>query len=97
MTLLENSIGNRIAAVSLWLGLIAIIGIFVWEFVLPRTIKEGFEDSLGVSIGNSAYWTRWFPRRGDIGPNADAEDGGYLRDIRYFNGFADVQDRKSVV
>jgi hypothetical protein len=46
---------------------------------------------MGVQIGASPFWTRWFPRRGDIGPSADAEDGGYLRDTRYFNGFADVQ------
>ncbi|NBR60123.1 MAG: hypothetical protein EBT86_00465 [Actinobacteria bacterium] len=91
MTFQEHSIGSRLIAISMWIGLISILGIFIWEFLIPTSIKEGFEDSLGVSIGNSAYWTRWFPRRGDVGPNVDAEDRGYLRDIRYFNGFTDVQ------
>ena len=89
--LLEHSIGNRLVSISLWIGMLSLLAILIWEFLLPGSIKEGFEDSLGVSIGNSAYWTRWFPRRGDIGPNVDAEDSGFIRDIRYFNGFTDVQ------
>lgn len=84
-------LGFRISTIALWMGLIGILIILTWELLLPKNIREGFENSVGVSIGNSAYWTRWFPKRGDVGPNIDAEDSGYLRDIRYFNGFADVQ------
>jgi hypothetical protein len=50
---------------------------------------EGFNGL--VSVGDGAFWSKWIPRRGDIGLNPTEEEGGYTRDIRYFAGYTDVQ------
>ena len=77
--------------ISLWCGVILLLAIFIWEIVIPKTVREGFENSIGMGVADSAFWARWFPRRGDIGPGSTFEDGGYLRDIRYYNNYADIQ------
>ena len=70
-----------------WASLIAICLIIVLER-LPRRYTEGFESGL-VGLGNSKFWAKLVPRRGDVGP--DAEQDGFTRDDRYFKGYADVQ------
>lgn len=80
----------NITIIALWITLIVVILILLYEFILPSKIREGFENEL-ISIGDSTYWSKWFPRRGDISTNTDTEQSGFRRDIRYFNGYADVQ------
>jgi len=73
----------------LWLGIILLLTVVVLEWWKPKLITEGFASL--VSVGDSAFWARWMPRRGDVGPNPTDEQAGYIRDIRYFAGFTDVQ------
>jgi Concanavalin A-like lectin/glucanases superfamily len=73
----------------LWIGLILLIAIAVIEVWKPQLINEGFADL--VSVGDSAFWAKWLPRRGDVGFNPTEEQSGYIRDIRYFAGYTDVQ------
>jgi hypothetical protein len=73
----------------LWIGLIILIAIAVIELWKPEIINEGFSNL--VSVGDTAFWAKWLPRRGDVGLNATEEQGGYIRDIRYFAGYTDVQ------
>ena len=73
----------------LWIGLLILILITVIEILKPRIIYEGFNNL--VSIGDSAFWAKWVPRRGDVGLNPTDEESGYIRDIRYFSGYTDVQ------
>ena len=75
--------------VALWITLVLLIAIAVVEFWKPALINEGFANL--ISVGDSAFWIKWMPRRGDVGPNPTEEQAGYLRDIRYFSGYTDVQ------
>ena len=75
----------------LWVGVILLLSLLVIDLWRPRwaqQVKEGFEN--WVSVGNSPFWTQWMPRRGDISLDIKEEDG-YLRETRYFAGYADVQ------
>lgn len=87
----ESVQGKEIISIFLWIGLIGIILILTWEVFLPSSLRESFENEIGTSVGDSKYWARWFPKRGDVGPANDEEDGGYIRLTRYFHDFADVQ------
>ena len=73
----------------LWIGLIILIAIAVIELWKPEIINEGFANL--ISVGDSLLWAKWLPRRGDVGINPTEEQGGYIRDIRYFAGYTDVQ------
>ena len=73
----------------LWIGLIILIAIAIIELWKPELINEGFTNL--VSVGDTAFWAKWLPRRGDVGLNPTEEQGGYIRDIRYFSGYTDVQ------
>jgi hypothetical protein len=75
--------------VYLWIGLIILIIITIIEIWKPEIINEGFSDL--VAVGDTAFWAKWLPRRGDVGLNPTEEQGGYIRDIRYFAGYTDVQ------
>jgi hypothetical protein len=55
--------------------------------ILPTRVTEGFQGL--TSVGDSQFWRKLVPRRGDVGP--EQEQGGYLRDDRYYSGYADVQ------
>jgi len=48
-------------------------------------LSEGFT----VSVGDSEFWRRLVPRRGDVGP--EQEINGYVADKHYFSGYVDVQ------
>ena len=76
-------------AISLWAVLIILLGIAVIELWNPKIINEGFANL--VSMGDSAIWARWMPRRGDVSLDPTEEQDGYVRDIRYFAGYTDVQ------
>ena len=66
--------------------LIAIVVVELWK---PSLINEGFTNL--VSVGDSAFWARWLPRRGDVGIQPTEEQSGYTRDIRYLATYTDVQ------
>lgn len=72
-----------------WIGIILLAGIFIYEFILPESLKEGFESGL-VPASSSSLWANFAPRRGDIGPG-DEDEGGHIKDPRYFQGYEDVQ------
>jgi hypothetical protein len=73
-----------------WIA-IGILGIaIIYEYVLPKGFKEGFESKL-VSASSSPFWSNFAPRRGDIGPGFDSEEPGHQRDPRYFQGYSDIQ------
>jgi len=85
MTDFWNSHWTRVV---LWITLIALIGVIVWELYQKQI--EGFvnsEDSLAPVRSN--FWARLVPRRGDVGP--ELEIVGINRDKRFFLGYADVQ------
>jgi len=73
----------------LWIGVILLITVVILELWNPYLITEGFNQL--VTVGDSAFWAKWMPRRGDISTNPHEEEGGYTRDIRYFAGYTDVQ------
>jgi len=74
--------------IYLWIGLILLLIFILFEFCKPRWLQEGFENL--VSVGNSPFWIKWMPRRGDISLDMSEEEG-YIREIRYFAGYTDVQ------
>jgi hypothetical protein len=73
----------------LWTGLIILIAIAIIEIWRPELINEGFSNL--ISVGDSAFWAKWLPRRGDVSTDPTEEEGGYIRDIRYFAGYTDIQ------
>jgi len=73
----------------LWIGLLILIIVAVIELWKPEIINESFTNL--VSVGDTAFWAKWLPRRGDVGLNPTEEQGGYIRDLRYFAGYTDVQ------
>lgn len=73
--------------IVLWIGIILLAIVTALELWHPNIINEGFEQL--ISIGDSAFWAKFVPRRGDIG--LSHEENGYIRDDRYFNGYADIQ------
>jgi len=73
--------------VALWTALLLLIVITILEIWNPHIINEGFSNL--ISVGDSAIWSKWMPRRGDVG--MEMEPDGYTRDPRYFAGYTDVQ------
>lgn len=73
----------------IWITLVLLLIIAFIEIYRPNILYEGFTSLVGV--GDSAFWAKWIPRRGDVGPEPTEEQEGYIRDIRYFNGYTDVQ------
>jgi len=77
---------NPLVQSFFWISLTLLTISIIFEF-LPLRVKEGFSDL--VAVGDSSFWSRLVPRRGDVGP--DLEQDGLLRDTRYFFGYADLQ------
>jgi len=73
----------------LWIGLLILIVITVIEIWRPSIINEGFANL--IAVGDTALWAKWMPRRGDVSLEPTEEEDGYIRDIRYFAGYTDVQ------
>jgi hypothetical protein len=69
--------------------LIVVIVYSVWGDVLRRWFSSVSEGFTGVGVGASPFFARYFPRRGDVGP--EQEEAGYVADPRYYGGYADVQ------
>ncbi len=75
--------------IALWIAVTLLILIAIIEIWFPSVINEGFESL--VPIGDSPFWSKWMPRRGDVSFDPHNEEKGYIRDIRYFQGYADIQ------
>lgn len=73
----------------LWIAIVLLLGVVTYEVWLKQPGSEGF--STLVSVGNSSFWQKWMPRRGDVSLDPTGEPDGYIRDIRYFAGYTDVQ------
>lgn len=69
------------------MGITLIVLFLAAELIRPRILTEGFESAIGVLDKN--YFTSFAPKRGDIG--IYQEEGGYIRDSRYFQGYVDIQ------
>lgn len=76
--------------ITLWFSIIILTSflILAWFPPLRRRI-ENFTD--GIPIGDSAFWARFMPRRGDVSIDPTEEEAGYRRDPRYFAGYTDIQ------
>lgn len=72
--------------IFLWMGAAVIVAVIVLELIRPTYFKEGFE---GIITYDTSYFAQYAPKRGDVGPGD--EEGGYIRDPRYFNDYANVQ------
>jgi hypothetical protein len=77
---------ESVLQIVFWLTFIVLLGAIVWE-MCPPSVTEGFTGLVGV--GDSKFWAKLVPRRGDVGP--EQEQDGLIRDPRYFAGYADVQ------
>jgi len=74
----------------LWICVSILLVIAVFEIFWPDKLNEGFSSLIGV--GDSPFWALHMPRRGDVGMNPKSEQGGYLREARYFADYVDVQN-----
>jgi len=72
---------------ALWIAVVLLVLVAILEIWWPSVIDEGFQSL--IAIGDSAFWSRWMPRRGDVGP--EEEENGYICDERYWRGYTDVQ------
>ena len=75
-------------SLCLWITIGLILIVIVTEIV-PQEYIEGFTSNASITVGDSPFWAKMIPRRGDIGP--DDEEDGFLSDKRYFQGYTDVQ------
>ena len=74
----------------LWVCVCILLAVALLEIYWPEGIREGFTSLMGV--GESTFWMTHMPRRSDVGPNTTVEEGGYMRDTRYWSGYTDVQN-----
>jgi hypothetical protein len=70
----------------LFIGTALLLTVLLIEIFRPRFISEGFESVISF---DTSYFATLAPKRGDVGPSS--EEGGYLRDSRYFSGYTSVQ------
>jgi len=73
----------------LWIAVCILLIVAILEIYYPKVLDEGFENVM--SVGDSAWWATYIPRRGDIGYDPSEEESGYIRDTRYYAGYTDVQ------
>jgi hypothetical protein len=73
--------------VLFWLAFVLIFSVVIYELIAPKNVTDGFQNL--VNIGDSKFWTKLVPRRGDVGP--EQEQDGLIRDSRYFSDYVDVQ------
>ena len=74
----------------LWICVCLLLTVALLEIMWPQAINEGFSSLIG--LGDSPFWAVHMPRRGDVGPNTTQEEGGYMRDTRYWSGYTDIQN-----
>jgi len=73
----------------LWIAVCILLIVAILEIYYPKVLDEGFENVM--SVGDSAWWATYVPRRGDIGYDPSEEESGYIRDTRYYAGYTDIQ------
>jgi hypothetical protein len=83
------------------IGILVIVIVYLMWTDVRRWIlgfSEGFAGSGAgagaganglVSVGKNNFFAKYFPRRGDVGP--EQEENGYVADPRYYQGYVDVQ------
>jgi hypothetical protein len=59
------------------------------EIFWPKQLHEGFESLIPAINPKAGYFANFVPRRGDVAPGQ--EEGGFIQDKRYFQGYVDVQ------
>jgi len=74
---------------TVWIGLCLLLGVLVLELMSPNKLSEGFQAFLPVPQEQPNMLTKFIMRRSDVGIRS--EIGGYVQDLRYFAGYADVQ------
>ena len=52
----------------IWIGVVLLLIIASIELFYPTAITEGFEGLVG--LGDSPFWAKFVPRRGDLGSYA---------------------------
>jgi hypothetical protein len=52
--------------IAFWIPLVLLLVCLIFE-ILPINIKEGFEGL--VPVGDSQFWAKLVPRRGDVVPD----------------------------
>jgi Concanavalin A-like lectin/glucanases superfamily len=65
------------------IAILLVVLVLIVEIAAPTSVKEGFSSLITPSSSLLSI-----PPRGDIGPSG--EEAGFLRDPRYFHGYADV-------
>ena len=60
----------------LWIAIVLLLGVVTYEVWLKQPGSEGF--STLVSVGNSSFWQKWMPRRGDVSLDPTGEPDGYI-------------------
>jgi hypothetical protein len=72
---------------SLLYGALAVlVAVIAWELLRRHAFAEGFTDGVVPE-----YFGKFFPRRSDVVPGQREDVDGWLRNWRYFEGYADVQ------
>jgi hypothetical protein len=75
-----------------WVGAALLLLVVGYEWARGRFAAEGFTDGAADA---PAFFARRLPRRVDVGPagpgSTGGEEAGWVRDPRFFNGYADVQ------
>lgn len=78
--------GPRPLVVILILTLLFLGTVAVAELVAPDKVMEGFQSL--VPKPKTSFWAQFAAPRSDISPTY--EDPSYIREVRYFNDYADV-------
>lgn len=76
---------------TVWIGLCILLGALALELFAPQRLAEGFQSLVPVTDEKvqASILTQGYLRRGDVGPSR--EQLGYIQDLRYYNGYSDVQ------
>lgn len=70
----------------IYAALVLLIIIVAWEWSRNVGFAEGFTDGVVPE-----FFGRYFPRRYDVVPGQQREEGGWVRNTRYFEGYVDLQ------
>jgi len=75
----------------LWVCVFLLLLVATLEIFWPAVLNEGFTTAM-MAVGESPFWSNHMPKRGDVGIDPTDEQGGYIRDTRYFADYVDIQD-----
>ena len=78
---------------TVWIALTVLIVFLLIDILYPKSLTEGFKVLVGSNVevvdSSENYFSRYFPKRGDVGPFK--EEKNYIMDPRYFHDYVDVQ------